>query len=394
MWNTFKKLIGIEVQHQSRGDSVDVDAGSATAEVPNPELNWIAADSNPWEIPVLDVRPVTHSILSSSKDPQCAANAISYGQDDGTAFIDQEPVSAQIIPSDLTYPISGQLHDGVLFLPQQMEHKWAIFYRNGEVIVVRGWLRRVYLAARTEQQGNLLRILEIRGTFGTENETPDFTSRTLDFLLRTHALNLPYPAPLPPGMESDDQAAAMWCFSMFGNMVACATPHAISEHPVTVPLRSHSLLHIAVAHGSRLKVEAALKSGIPVDSLASDGMTPLQWALVRFDTAIIDLLLANGASIDARSGEGATALMNASQAKNLPGVVYLLSRGAEVDARDMRGFTALHRAAEMGSLDIAKALLEAGASPLTEAQGHTPRSLAEMRGWSEMAQMLQSDSFK
>ena len=39
----------------------------------------------------------------------------------------------------------------------------------------------------------------------------------MDFLLRSHALGMVYPAPLE---------AAMWCFKMFGNLALCAThPH-------------------------------------------------------------------------------------------------------------------------------------------------------------------------
>jgi hypothetical protein len=41
-----------------------------------PEIPWIEAAETPWGVPVLDVRAVTQNMISTSADPQCAANAI------------------------------------------------------------------------------------------------------------------------------------------------------------------------------------------------------------------------------------------------------------------------------------------------------------------------------
>ena len=48
----------------------------------------------------------------------------------------------------------------------------------------------------------------------------------------------------------------------------------------------------------------------------------------------------------------------------------------------------LHRAANMGELDLVRLLLERGAHPGPDAQGHTPRSLAEARGHTEVLEAL------
>lgn len=83
-------------------------------------------------------------------------------------------------------------------------------------------------------------ITEVRGAFGAENEKPELTARTLDYLLRSHALDAVYPAPLPARMEKDPQAAAMWCMSMFGNRASFATPHRFEGRDPDRPLRTHS----------------------------------------------------------------------------------------------------------------------------------------------------------
>ena len=354
------------------------------------DIDWIEAGENPWGIRVLDVRPVTLTMLSTSSDPQCAANAVSFGQDDGTGFIGQEPPVSRTTEASLRFPIDTVLADGVLFVPGEMEHKWAIYYHGDQVICVRSWTRRVQVVARCEQHDGHVEITQVRGTFGAADEAPGLTVRMLDYLLRSHALDTVYPAPLPAGMENDPKVAAMWCMSMFGNRTWFATPYEVAPHDPDRPLRTHSLLHIAVAQGNAQGIEECLVGGVPIDLLAGDGLAPLHWALACDDPAIMTLLLDRGSSVDVRSSQGATPLMNAVQSASIERVAYLLDHGADVNAQDLRGFTALHRAAEMGHLDVLKMLLNRGAAPNPEAEGHTPRSLAEKRGENEIMRLLDS----
>jgi ankyrin repeat protein len=342
-----------------------------------PILSWIEAGDNSWGVRVLDVRPVTLTMHSTSADPQCASNSVSFGQDDGTSFIGDAPPARRVTEASLRFPIDRILADGVLFAPREMEHKWALFYHRGEVICVRSWLRKVQVTARVEQRQDHVEITQVRGTFGTEEEAPEFTIRVLDYLLRSHALDTVYPVPLPTGMESAPLAAAMWCMSMFGNRALIATPHQFYRVDPDRPLRTHSLLHIAVARGNTSAIDDCLATGLPIDLLAGDGLAPLHWALASKDPAIMMFLLDRGSPVDVRSAEGATPLMNAVQSGSLEKVGFLLDHGADVNAHDRRGFTALHRAAEMGHLDVLRLLLERGGTPNPDAEGHTPRSLAE-----------------
>jgi hypothetical protein len=280
------------------------------------------------------------------------------------------------------------LADGVLFVPREMEHKWALFYHRGEVICVRSWLRKVQVVAHVERRHDHVEITQARGRFGAEEEEPEFTIRVLDYLLRSHALDIVYPAPLPTGMESDPQTAAMWCMSMFGNRALLATPHRFDRVDPDRPLRTHSLLHIAVARGHAPAIDEYLAAGVPIDLLAGDGLAPLHWALASNDPAIMTLLLDRGSPVDVRSAEGATPLMNAVQSGSMEKVGFLLDHGADVNARDRRGFTALHRAAEMGHLDVTHQLLDRGATPNPDTEGHTPRSLAEGRNRKDVVAVL------
>jgi hypothetical protein len=407
VWKRIKGLIGIGKKEHSSNTSEPSAPASQVSRLPRGgvappqsspkpggadaqslQIPSVKSTENPWGVPLLDVRPVTLTMLSTSRDPQCATNAISFGNDDGTSFISQEPKVARSIPTRLGFPIDRMLADGVLFAPRQMEHKWAIFYHRRQIICVRSWLRQVVVVAEVEEREGYVEVTQIRGTWIDENERPAFTERTLDFLLRSHALEVPYPAPLLPDADQRPQVAANWCFSMFGNRVWFATAHEFPRSTPEKPLRTHSLLHIAVARGDVDAIKASLAAGVPIDLLAGDGLAPLHWALASTNPLIMGLLLQSGSSIDVRSAEGATPLMNAAQGAALEKAAFLLDKGADPNARDRRGFTALHRAAEMGHLDIAKMLLNRGASPDADAEGHTPRSLAAKQNRADVLALL------
>lgn len=389
VWDRIKRMLG--------GKGEPADGAPARAEAPGqdrrpaqdlPEVRWIDAADSPWGVRLLDVRPVTLTMTSTSADPQCAANAVSYGGEDGACFVGQAPDSERVAGISLRFPVDGPLLDGVLFVPRAMEHKWALFFHRGELIVVRSWQRRVVLVARVEAHDGHVEITRVRGTLCAQDEAPEFTARALDYLLRSHALDIIHPAPLPPGLDADPQAAALWCMSMFGNRVQVATPHVFARRDPERPLRTHSLLHIAVARGQAEAVDACLRAGMPIDALAGDGLAPLHWALASQDSAMTRLLLDRGSPVDVRSDEGATPLMNAVQDASLEQATLLLDRGADANARDLRGFTALHRAAEMGLVDIAALLLARAASIDVDAEGHTPRSLAAARDRKDILAMF------
>ena len=346
-----------------------------------PEVRWLDPTENPWGVPVLDVRPVTLNMLSTSRNPACAANAVSFVQDDGLGFLgDEPPVSRRTEVDGLRFRAGGALADGALFLPQVMEHKWALYLHGGRILCIRSWLRQVQAIADVRVAGGWVEVTTLRGTLVADDEEPAFGVRVLDYLLRSHALDLVWPAPLPAELAADPRLAALWCMSCFGNRALFATPHELERVPPEPPLRTDSLLHIAAARGDPGAAAAQLARGVPVDLLARDGLAPLHWALARADIEMLRFLIERGSAVDVRSAEGATPLMNAVQGRNRAQVAFLLDHGADPNATDHRGFTAMHRAAEMGQLDLVELLLDHGATPHPIAQGQTPLALAEARG--------------
>jgi len=193
---------------------------------------------------------------------------------------------------------------------------------------------------------------------------------------------------LAPADEAEHQDFAVRNFAAWGRRAAVAATAPFPFRPPRGRLRTNSHLHIAAVRGDLSGLGAEVRKGLSPDLRASDGLTPLQWALGGRRLDVLDLLLALGATIDARSDEGATALMNACQGEWPEVVPWLLSRGADPNAADVRGFTSLHRSAELGRADYVKVLVGARADPTLAAHGHTALSLARERGHAEIVAML------
>ena len=203
---------------------------------PESNVPWVKAANNPWGVDVLDVRPTTLTRLSFSEDQQCALNAMSFVNDDGSGFIGQAPPVDRTVACHLRFPIDRPLADGVLFTPLVMEHKWAIFHHRNQIICVRSWLRQVGAIATVEPHEDHVVVTSIRGALGNGDEDPALTVRLFDCLLRIHPLNLMYPVPLRAGMERDPDRAAIWCFALFGNRATFATPHDFPRRDPEVSL--------------------------------------------------------------------------------------------------------------------------------------------------------------
>lgn len=354
-----------------------------------PYARWLDADESPFGVPVIDIKRYTLGVVAASTERWMAENAVSFFQEDGLVFVGTEPKRQRRTALDLSYPIDGHLYGGMLFSPQEMEHKWAMYFHSGEMIFVFSWTREVVAVAETEQSDGFLRLTALRGELTTEEADDAYIRRQVEFLIHSHALDIPFPAPISEKLAMSPEKAAERCFAWYGNRALYATPHANPRRPIEKPLRTHSLLHIAVARNDLEGVEAQLAAGTPIDLLAGDGLTPMHWSFAAGSDAPMLLLLDRGANVDARSAEGATPLMNAVQSKSFDAVALLLDHGADVNATDDRGFTSLHRAAERGLVEILRLLLERGADAKIRSGEHTASSFAAGRGHQEVVALLE-----
>ena len=143
VWRKLKKLFGGgEPPSTTSGEPPSAGGGDPPSP---PKIRWLADDDNPFGVPVLDLRPYALGFVSTSSDPQMAANAMSYRSDDGAAFVAQAPPSSRTVDCALRFRIDRVLLEGTLFQPAVMEDKWALYHRDGRILCIRSWQRRVMI---------------------------------------------------------------------------------------------------------------------------------------------------------------------------------------------------------------------------------------------------------
>jgi hypothetical protein len=351
-------------------------------------LQWVEIEDSPWNIKVLDLRPVSQGLTSFSYNNQGADNSLSYNLEDGRSFMNLPPVTNKFIDVDCSVPIKQPLEEGVLFRPYVMEHKWAIFYRENKIIVVRGWQREVFVVADTHQEENKLVITKIHGKFVFDEEPEAFTKTTLLFLLHGYCIGDIVPVPIPEDLLGDTNEAAIWVFKKFGNLAHYGFAGMNFDYQTTNYLKSNSLLHLAVANEDINLINKAIKNGFDIHSFGTNQFTPLQWSL-SVNPKILIHLIEKGTNVNlADKEEGETALMSAAQLNKLEHLKLLLHYNARINATNKKGFTALHQAAETGHLKIVQYLLNKGADHTILAQEHSPLSLAIMSKHKKIIKLL------
>jgi len=336
-----------------------------------PGPTWREAADNPWNVRVLDLRETALGLVSTTGDPRIAETFTAMTAEDGQRYRGA-PAQESETPVHLVYRTAGPLPEGILFSPREMEDKWALFYYGGRILCARSWTGEVQAIGLTRQEDDRLVVHAVQGSLQVEPLEAAF-----DFLMRAHALNLVYPAPL---VEPVDEQTPLRYFSLFGRRAQFAA----SQRPVGEAkplLRTITPLHLACVRGEVEAATAHLDAGVSATAGGPEGATPLHWAAAGGQPETLRLLLTRGCPVDALDEMSCTPLMASVQSRQQAAFNLLLESGAGAGAADARGFTALHRAAEMGEAEMVKRLLAAGAEPHPEAEGgHTPLSLATREG--------------
>src|SRR5262245_6297935 len=125
--------------------------------------------------------------------------------------------------------------------------------------------------------------------------------------------------------------------------------------------RGDTPLMYAGVYSDTAMVKLLLEHSADVNAVNPEGATPLMRGAGEFEK--VELLLARGAKVDAKSKLGRTALLVAAATPgNVKTVKLLLASGANVNDQDQYGDTCLTSAAKRGDAEMVKVLLEAGAN--------------------------------
>ncbi len=366
---------------------------------------WIAADANPFGVPVLDLASITGGFLSTSKDPAEAERSLSWGTRTGASLDGTRPALSRH-PCALHYP-AGLLEEGLLAVPAAMEDKWVLAWRNDQILAARSWTGAVVAVGacrRTDTGVEVTEVVLLETTLSLFGDPV----QTFDWLVRTLALGEAHPLPVDEEGAGLLAAVPLSIFGPFGRAAACAA-RGWDPSPARRPLRTDSALvlaaatgdlerardvlkrsvllnapsrfegytalHIASARGAHTMVSLLLESGALPDPPSDRGMTPLMVALVHGAPAsLLDVLVSHGADPLACNIDGFDALHAIAETNRAELLPWVLSKGAALERRTGRMHTALQIAAALGHVEALQALLEAGADPA--GPGDTARGIA------------------
>ncbi|KAI5452291.1 putative ankyrin-repeat protein [Naganishia albida] len=126
-----------------------------------------------------------------------------------------------------------------------------------------------------------------------------------------------------------------------------------------------------------------------VISKDADGRTPLHWAAMTDNLAILQNILSHHPQVDAQDESGWTPLMIAASAGQVQAVHELVDAGADVNATNHKGQTPLFYAASKNHLSIGRYLIQKGADINTKDRAsQTPLHRAATTGSVSLLQLL------
>ena len=394
------------------GDAPVAAAGADSGAARLPAARWLAADNNRFGVPVLDLHAVLGDFISTSRDPEQAEMAVSWGARTG-AGLNVELTPRIETACDLALPAAADLPDGLCFVPATMEDKWVLAWRDGHLVAARSWTGEVQAVARATHTGETLRIEHLAIAAGPLAEYGD-PVQVFEWLVRTHALGEVHPLPVFEETAAVLAAKPATVFGAFGRK-AVAAAKVWRPGPPTRPLRTdgavslavrqedpdrlrtlaaegHSLdspgtfdgytpLHIAAVKGALPLVEQLLALGATPDPASVTGATPLVAGIVHgAGTPVLDRLIAAGADPSVTNQDGFGILHAAAEVGRPELVPWALGHGAELEGRTGRVQTALHIAAGLGHVEVVQALLAAGADASADSPWGTPHQVATAEG--------------
>lgn len=146
----------------------------------------------------------------------------------------------------------------------------------------------------------------------------------------------------------------------------------------------------AVRRGDLEKVRRMVEGGAKITDVDEDGNDALHVACYNGRLDIVRMLVQeHGCSPSQRGRIGFQPLHRAVQGGHLDVARFLLDEGASVAARNNMGVTPLHCAALWDRARVTKLLLERGAMPnVQQSNGQTPLHTAAMRGCEAAVKLL------
>jgi len=180
------------------------------------QLAWLDPQDTPLGVRALDCRPTALGLISTTKDESLGRRFLDLRASTGEELIGAIPDDAITVPEELQYPHDEQaVPDGCAFRSQCMEDKWDAFILDGHLYLSRSWRGDLVYGANISFGAKAV-ISGIQANRRACEGDPRMAFRQVDYLVRSHLLQLPVAHPVPAGVGDDAIEIALHSFSMYG----------------------------------------------------------------------------------------------------------------------------------------------------------------------------------
>lgn len=189
---------------------------------------------NPFNKKILDIRSLTQTMLSFTKDKTIAKLFNKQRQSIGEELIDTKLPSSKTISTNLVYPHNGTKMEGAGFKAKCMEDKWDLYFWNGIMYLTRSWTGEVVYKAYTAVAETYFTITKIEYSENQyTQEDPSLVIDNVHFIVMSHAFGRPFPNRVPKKLITEKEIA-LYSFSQFGHNCWYATYDTIID-TVVIP---------------------------------------------------------------------------------------------------------------------------------------------------------------
>jgi hypothetical protein len=220
MFNFFKK------KDQKKQPKAGID--------PMYDFKWYdPGEGNPFNKRILDIRPFTQQMISTTKDHHVADLFLKSRASIGHEYVGFEFKNTISIDTQLLYPHNGNKIEGAGYKAKAMEDKWDIYVWNDIIYFVRSWNGDVGYKAFISYNDKSFTVykIEFEGQTAT-NDEQSVAINNVHFLILTLAFKAVQPHKIPEHLVTNEEIAA-YSFSSFGHNCWYATYDDVIDTVIT-----------------------------------------------------------------------------------------------------------------------------------------------------------------
>mmetsp|Transcript_5791 Transcript_5791/g.8100 ORF Transcript_5791/g.8100 Transcript_5791/m.8100 type:complete len:384 (+) Transcript_5791:3-1154(+) len=212
----------------STGPSSATQAAPKTADDLIKNVAWVdpEAETNPFQIRVLDLTPFSSEAKAFTKDPSVQKRFQELREESGVGYANSHPAKPKTASCSLEYPMIVGEEDrealestllnpefaGPFFKAHSMEQKWDIYLINRKLYFCRSWAGNLVFTATISDikeeivEGDRevrLQVNSIEYASEAVQDDPEYAVRITDFLIKTYLFGDVSPFPLPPKLKAE-----------------------------------------------------------------------------------------------------------------------------------------------------------------------------------------------